>query len=31
MVDQLGVDTKDRTLPRQVDIKTMLHKWVEEY
>jgi hypothetical protein len=31
MLDQLGVNTRDRTLPRQVDIKTVLQKWVNEY
>ena len=31
MLDQLGVSNKSRSLPRQLDIKTMLLKWVEEY
>ena len=31
MLDQLGVNTRDRQLPRQVDIKTVLQKWVNEY
>ena len=31
MLDQLGVNIRDRQLPRQVDIKTVLQKWLNEY